>query len=547
MKRSPLDLAAVATAAVPGLAAAQVGRLPDDPEEFDAALVVDSKGGRWRVRSPKHADASLRLETELRALGGLSPAVRATLPFAVPSVAGTVRQGELKTFVYHHLDGHVLALDELLSDSTRLGEQLGRALASIHSMDRETVERAGLPSYDAEEFRRARLSELDQVAASGKVPPRLLRRWEAAMEDVSLWRFNPATVHGDLHEEQLFIHEGRLVAVTGWSDLHVGDPAEDLAWLLALDDQRTIDAIVESYSTWRGDKADPHLMTRATLAAEFALARWLARALTRGDDARVAEAQEMLAELDANLSDLGDKPIGLVEAVHERPEQAPTAEPALTEPSVTELPARDDAAAVADSAAPVAGETEAGAAANELPAEDGAGDASTHVQAADGDAADGDETEAAAGSPAEDSVAKASLANTTGSAAAVAGADAGAETTDPDGAASGAAAPASDEDAAVLAGDSEGGPSALPAAEGNEATAITEAASKPEQAAAAAVSEVKEASKPESSDEDDSDAVITDADVAEPATEAISIVPAAAQKSEAPKPQAPKPHPPRGK
>lgn len=499
------------------------------------------------MRSPKHADASLRLETELRALGGLSPAVRATLPFAVPSVAGTVRQGELKTFVYHHLDGHVLALDELLSDSTRLGEQLGRALASIHSMDRETVERAGLPSYDAEEFRRARLSELDQVAASGKVPPRLLRRWEAAMEDVSLWRFNPATVHGDLHEEQLFIHEGRLVAVTGWSDLHVGDPAEDLAWLLALDDQRTIDAIVESYSTWRGDKADPHLMTRATLAAEFALARWLARALTRGDDARVAEAQEMLAELDANLSDLGDKPIGLVEAVHERPEQAPTAEPTLTEPSVTELPARDDAASVADSAAPVAGEAEAAAEATAVPAEDGAGDASTYNEAADGDAADGDETEAAAGSPAEDSVAKASLANTTGSAAAVAGADADAETTDPDGAASGAAAPASDEDAADHAGDSEGGPSALSAAEGHEATANTEAASKPEQPAAAAVSEVKEASKPESSDEEDSDAVITDADVAEPATEAISIVPAAAQKSEAPKPQAPKPHPPRGK
>ena len=504
------------------------------------------------MRSPKHADASLRLETELRALGGLSPAVRATLPFAVPSVAGTVRQGELKTFVYHHLDGHVLALDELLSDSTRLGEQLGRALASIHSMDRETVERAGLPSYDAEEFRRARLSELDQVAASGKVPPRLLRRWEAAMEDVSLWRFNPATVHGDLHEEQLFIHEGRLVAVTGWSDLHVGDPAEDLAWLLALDDQRTIDAIVESYSTWRGDKADPHLMTRATLAAEFALARWLARALTRGDDARVAEAQEMLAELDANLSDLGDKPIGLVEAVHERPEQAPTAEPALSEPSVTELPARDDAASgaasVADSAAPVAGQTEAGAAANELPAEDGAGDASTHDQAADGDAADDDESEAAAGSPAENSEAKASLTDTTGSATAAAGA--GAATTESDVADSGVAAPASDTDAEDLAGDSEGGPSALPATEGNGPTASTEAASKPEQPAAAAASDAsdaKEASQPESSDEDDSDAVITDADVAEPATEAISIVPEAAQKSEAPKPQAPKPHPPRSK
>lgn len=368
MKRSPLDLAAVATAAVPGLIASQVGRLPDDSEDFDAALVVDSKGARWRVRSPKHPDASLRLETELRALGGLSPAVRATLPFSVPTVAGTVKQGELKTFVYHHLDGHVLGLDELLA-SPDLATQVGRTIAAIHEIDRETVERAGLASYDAEEFRRARLSELDQVAASGKVPARLLRRWENAMEDVSLWRFNPSAVHGDLHEEQLFVHEARLVAVTGWSDLHVGDPAEDLAWLLALDDQRTIDAVVNAYSARRGDKADPHLMRRATLAAEFALARWLARALTRGDAERVAEAQAMLGDLDTNLQELGDRPVGLVEAGPERPDHAPTVtqldDAAPSEPDHAPASAAADTSAASPEAAESAEPVEAEQAAAE--------------------------------------------------------------------------------------------------------------------------------------------------------------------------------------
>lgn len=365
VKRSPLELAAIATAAVPGLSAARAGRLPDDAEDYDSALVEDAKGGRWRVRSPRHEDASLRLETELRALGGLSPALRATLPFAVPTVAGTVRQGTLKTFVYHHVSGHVLTLEELLSSPEVLAAQLGRGLAAVHGLDQGPLERAGLPTASAEELRRARLSELDQVAASGKVPSVLLKRWEAAMEEAPLWRFHPAVVHGDLSEEQLFVEGDRLVAVTGWSDLHVGDPAEDLAWLLAVDDQGTIDAVLAAYTEARGGRVDQHLMRRATLAAEFALARWLSRALTRGDAARVTEAEELLRELALNVSELGERPEGVVERARpERPagEQTPVADGAAL---VSGAVVADGAADVADAdaevdglAAPAAGQTD---------------------------------------------------------------------------------------------------------------------------------------------------------------------------------------------
>ncbi|MGO1320499.1 MAG: phosphotransferase [Galactobacter sp.] len=318
MERSPYDLAAIATAAVPGLNAVQVGRLPDAPEDFDAALVVDDEGTRWRVRSPKHVQAALKLDTELRSLGGLSSGVRATLPFAVPSVAGTVRQGELKTFVYHHLQGHQLPLEELLS-SPSMAHQVGMAISAIHEIDRPTVARSGLPVSTPEEFRVALLSELDQVAGSGKVPNRLLRRWENAMEDAGMWRFNAAVVHGDLHEEQIFVDQGKIVAVTGWSDLHIGDPAEDLGWLLALEQRATMERVVTAYVQRRATAADPHLLDRATLHAEFALARWLARAISRDDLERVAQAEGLLAELDANIAELGDLPIGVVE--DSRPER----------------------------------------------------------------------------------------------------------------------------------------------------------------------------------------------------------------------------------
>jgi aminoglycoside phosphotransferase (APT) family kinase protein len=346
VERTPYDLAAIATAAVPGLRAVQVGRLPDDSEDFDSALVVDSDGTRWRVRSPKHEQAALKLDTELRSLGGLSSSVRATLPFSVPTVAGTVRQGDLKTFVYHHLAGHQLPLEDLVA-SPGMAHQVGQTIAAIHEIDRPTVARAGLPVSTPEEFRVGLLSELDQVAASGKVPKRLLRRWENAMEDAGMWRFNASVVHGDLHEEQLYVDKSKIVAVTGWSNLHIGDPAEDLGWLLALEERSTMERVVTAYVQRRATAADSHLLDRATLHAEFALARWLARAVTRNDAERVAQAEALLAELDTNIAELGDLPIGVVEDA--RP--AETAGTAATSASAASAPSASSAGSSATSSA----------------------------------------------------------------------------------------------------------------------------------------------------------------------------------------------------
>lgn len=302
VKRSTFDLAAIATAAVPGLSAVQAGRLPEDSADFDSALIVDSKGKRWRVTSPRHVDASMKLETEQSALNTLTAAARATLPFSVPTIAGTVVQGQLRTFVYHHLVGHVLDLQELETEQGReLAREIGRAIAAIHALKHELVEASGLPVFEAEDVRRGMLSQLDHVAESGKVPPELLRRWEEMMENVAWWKFNTTVVHGDLHEERLFINDGRLQAVTGWSALRVGDPAADLAWVLGIENPDTVDAIFDAYAEARGQLGDDDLRNRAMLAAEFALASWLSGALTHADQAQIDQAEASLQQLNENI------------------------------------------------------------------------------------------------------------------------------------------------------------------------------------------------------------------------------------------------------
>lgn len=313
MKRSPMELAAIATAAVPGLAPTGVAVLPDDADDFDSVLIVDAAKNRWRVRSPRHEEASIRLESELAALRAFSAGIRASLPFQLPSVAGTVRQGALRTFVYNHLPGKAYSLEDLVGLGSRCAKDLGAVMAAIHSMPESAIDRADLPSYTSEQVRQRRLNELDAAATTGMIPARLLRRWEHALEDVALWRFNATVIHGDLHEDQLLIEESKVVAVTGWTDLQVGDPADDFAWLAAVHEQSFADAAFESYVAVRGDRADPHIMRRAALAAEFALAQWLVKAISGGEAQRVAEAKTMLEELDADIAEYGGQPISVVE------------------------------------------------------------------------------------------------------------------------------------------------------------------------------------------------------------------------------------------
>ncbi|MDQ0677709.1 macrolide phosphotransferase [Arthrobacter pascens] len=347
MRRKPIELAAVATAAVPGLTPTAVSAAPDDPADFDSALLLDSEGKRWRVRSPQHAEASARLETEFLVLRAFAPAIRAELPFLMPTVAGSVRLGSLSTFVYSHLAGSTRSVEELTAGPDALAREIGVALAAIHDLPHALVSNADLPSYTPNEFRQRRLNELDQAATTGKIPPSLLLRWEHALEDVSLWRFNPCVVHGDLHEDNLLVDGGRVTAVTGWTDLRIGDPADDFAWLVASNEQDFVDTVLSSYTSSRRDVPDKHLLRRAALSAEFALAQFLVKGVAAADADMISEAESMLETLASDIAEHGGQSISvepLPAAAEPGPAQASGAEQAGADQAGTEpssAPARD--------------------------------------------------------------------------------------------------------------------------------------------------------------------------------------------------------------
>ncbi len=304
---SPLALAALASAAVPGLDVYDVLRSPHADTDFDVVIVVDATGKRWTVRAPRRAAAGAALEAELGLLSALGQERDAgAIGFDVPRPAGTAALPEGgRAVVYEEIRGTRLGL-AALEPGPGLAASLGRAIAQIHELPTDIVEDEGLPTYTPEAYRQRRLAELDAAMQSGRVPSALAARWEERLENVAWWRFEPTPVHGSLGEHQVIVADAAVAGIVGWAEAKVADPADDLAWLVAAATPEAADSVIEAYSVGRREIRDPHLVDRARLAAELALARWLMHGVRTEDEAIVEDAADMLADLETILGEAGE-------------------------------------------------------------------------------------------------------------------------------------------------------------------------------------------------------------------------------------------------
>jgi aminoglycoside phosphotransferase (APT) family kinase protein len=308
--RSPLFLAALASAAVPGLDPASVEAVPSEPgQQFDVAFVQDTQHRRWVVRAPRTQAAGAQMDVTVALLGLLAR----RLPFSVPTPKGfaALKEGG-RAAVYPYLPGQNVDFAEL-PPGPGLAAELGRAIAALHNADHGLFEEAGLPAYDADTYRTRRLSELDRAAGTGQVPTGLLTRWERALEDVTLWRFAPTPTHGDLTGDQVLVvfdddgdvATGRIKAFTGWEDAKVADPADDFFALATQASPAAVETVIEAYAHARSERPDAHLLTRARLCAEMRTLSDLMAAVASGDRLQVERHAAALRRLDDRVHEEG--------------------------------------------------------------------------------------------------------------------------------------------------------------------------------------------------------------------------------------------------
>ncbi|HEY9313830.1 phosphotransferase family protein [Williamsia sp.] len=132
--------------------------------------------------------------------------------------------------VCEHIDGETIPRKLLRDDRyaqarTGMAAELGRTLARIHSIPLSAV-----PALQSGV--RSGLDELRQSYLDLDTPSAVT---EIALAALSMYQPEPVgetVVHGDFRNGNLLISDSGLEAVLDWELTHIGDPREDLGWLL---------------------------------------------------------------------------------------------------------------------------------------------------------------------------------------------------------------------------------------------------------------------------------------------------------------------------
>ncbi len=265
----------------------------------DAFLVDDT----WVFRFPRRAAAVALIEQEARLLPALAP----RLPVAIPVPVFLGQPGETFPWPftgYRSLPGRT-ACDPALDDAARaaLAAPLGAFLRCLHACDPVAAAAAGT-SFDT-------LGRTD-VALQSRRSALRLRRLHAAHADLarlgqralvaaraahqaSARDAKPALclVHGDLYARHLLVDPAdRLAGVIDWGDLHLGDPAVDLAVAFNFLPPAARSEFAEAYGP-----VSPETWTRACFRATCHSIGALVYALDQRDGALTSAAQRALVWL----------------------------------------------------------------------------------------------------------------------------------------------------------------------------------------------------------------------------------------------------------
>jgi aminoglycoside phosphotransferase (APT) family kinase protein len=296
MAKPSLILAALAADALPNLRFVQVQNLTLEGVEITVELLTTDTGRLILFKSPKNSLTTTELGTEVRALQALKAL---SLPFSISTYLGKTSASAIRSAVaFEYVPGSPIDLARLRVDDS-LVSSIGRAISAIHSIPVSTVSNAGLPEYEPAERVRKLVARLDRAMETGKVPQPLLERWENALMDANLFKYQPLVVHGKLSGSVVLGQGKEVVGVTEWGGLSIDDPATDLAFIISEAGFDIFDATTLAYEG--STRADRNLKQRAHLYSELDLVRYLLEVLDSGDEEEISDAVHLLAMLNEEL------------------------------------------------------------------------------------------------------------------------------------------------------------------------------------------------------------------------------------------------------
>lgn len=130
---------------------------------------------------------------------------------------------------------------------------LARALVSMHQIDHEEARKSDLSVLTAEELKSSMEERMEKVKAAFGVDEALWSRWQAWLENESLWPKQTALIHSDMHAGHILIdNKARVTGLIDWTEARVDDPAHDFGAHLTLFGENALKQLIQSYQNAGG-------------------------------------------------------------------------------------------------------------------------------------------------------------------------------------------------------------------------------------------------------------------------------------------------------
>lgn len=255
--------------------------------DFQVVSATDKVGQEWILRIPRREEVLSKVQNEKKILKVVN---RWTTTFQVPE--WEIFSHEL--IAYKKLEGTpaVTTNPKNLENTWVFDEKnvpeafnrsLGRALASLHTLPKTQVRRAGISVQSAAGLKESMRKRIETVRKHYEMNEKLLERWQKWLEDEEIWPERTGFIHGDLYPGHTLVNEAYIVtAIIDWTEAKVSDIANDFTAYYLLFGEEELDKLIQLYEeaggyTW--PKMKEHIVellsTQAITIAEFALSSGL--------------------------------------------------------------------------------------------------------------------------------------------------------------------------------------------------------------------------------------------------------------------------------
>ncbi|MED4130130.1 macrolide 2'-phosphotransferase [Shouchella miscanthi] len=250
--------------------------------DFRVAHAKDSTGEKWILRIPRREDSLKHGKKEQAALMILNKQVSFQVPqwtiFSKELIAYKELNGTPAATIDMEKQAYVWTFDETKVPYSYL-QSLGKVMADLHNVPSDQMALTGVDILNGVSLQSHMEKRMNNVKNHFDIHPKLWARWQAWLENDTIWPTFSGVKHGDLHPGHILLNkELEVTGIIDWTEVSVGDVSDDFAAHYQLFGEEGLDQLLVTYEqgggrVWQGMKQHIIELRAASpvLVAEFAL------------------------------------------------------------------------------------------------------------------------------------------------------------------------------------------------------------------------------------------------------------------------------------